>query len=370
MYSKELSDWLESKYPYDTCPLDKPDRYSKHPVIFRNIIENIDEINTIYKKVKACDSLNHGFCTTKSGALQKCAYNAFNWQAWEIRAVNGALKGIILIVAIGGKCWVFKFGHLVASKDSTYTGKKAFAKFNKICKQFGINLDDYAIDNGEQVKTQIESPIIYAYPKYCCQKIEHVYHIDFNKAYPSCMCDTYPEFEPVFKYIVDNVKDGKMVVDPVIGYMQSKHCDFKYSQLSKSAINGNNRKIWDLRIQLLARGFKVIMINTDGIYYYDPTGQNRVYHDDNEGVGLHKWKYDYQDVTFYAESTGQYYLIDNGKVIIKMRGNYLYSQVKPYDTWDSVEDFNKALTSEVKIEWNTDEGFVILNRNGEIYEKE
>lgn len=336
------------------------------------VVENIDTINYIYQTIKAQKWLNTIKRTPSGSIAQSCLENSCAYDVY-VKNLNNQTLGVQITVILGRESWVFKFGQLTANKKSNMSGAKAFELFAQECKKQNVDLEKYALskEDGYKEYYSISRHKIENYKLF--KEIEHVNHIDFNKAFPSCLCEKYPEFEKVFKSILEKRKDAKYIVDPAIGYMRSPYLNYKYSKLAKAAVDGNNYKLIDITINLKLQGFEVLGYNTDGIWYHDLTNQNRLYHDENEGLGLHKWKHDHIDVLWYAQSDGQYYYIEDngkGKFTPVLRGAYHYAKIKPRENWDCREDFFKAIESYLDIIWKDEVGFVIIGGHIDVKEKE
>lgn len=327
------------------------DQYVKNPKILKQVIREKDRINALYKALKASplDKIQR----TASGAIQKhnIKHASGAWDCKEVRTAQNVFKGVVITVILRNRVFVFKCGAF-GVKDSEITGRKAFRMFESACKKHGINIWDYAIDNGVEIKSQIERPYILCLQKF--KRLEHVHHLDINNAWCAGVCEDYPELIPVF---VDLREKNKLIGDIALGFCQSEYIQYKLSNLSKSGINNTNRNITDLMESLAKQNFDVIAINTDGIWYKDKTNQNRIYTDENEGKELGQWKTDHKDCTFCAYSNGQYYFIENGKFNVRARGYYLYEKKKPRTEWDE-HDFDQAMASAITLTWDNEEGFI------------
>lgn len=318
---------------------------------FNHILEDKDTINKLYKTLKESDL--YPIMRTPKGYIAK--HNIHHaGGAWDVKVIekNHILKGVIITVIIKGYVFVFKCGMFGANK-SKLNGWKSFREFQKVCKEYGIDLDNYATEKGEEVKAEIQKPLIQNYKLY--KKIENVNHLDINSAWPSGVCETYPEFTPVFKKLRE--KD-KLLGDMALGFCQSSLCKYKYSILAREGINNCNLRIYDFIDKLSNQKFEIIGINTDGIWYKDRTNQNRLYTDENEGTGLGQWKTDHKHCTFMAYSNGQYWFREDGKFNARARGFYYYETIKPREEWEE-EDFDIAVSSQVWFMWDDKEGFVI-----------
>lgn len=327
------------------------DKMVKNPNRRVSLIESEEELNKIYR---TCKELNLREITyNPSGSIMKAEENNFGAYSCEVvkNSKNNVIKGIILTILLYGYTFRFKYGHLQSKEDNTMTGIKAFKKFLNACKDLNIDLTKYAVDNGLEIKKEIEKPFIFNFV--LGKRIEHVYHIDLNKAWPSSTCEEYPELEPAYKAIAD-----KNIINPLNGFFQSKHCAYKYSNLAKAGINGCNKKIQELCTELDNEGFELLGINTDGIWYRDSFGRNKEYHGENEGTAMHQWKNDHKDCIWYAHSNGQYYYIEEGKFCVSARGYYQYEANKPREEWNE-DDFFKAVNTLVTFYWDEEYGLII-----------
>lgn len=348
-----------NRFPHTDQKWCKPDKKVKHPYIQPHLHIATDEFNTITQSCKAMNFVK--IIRTEKGTIKKNRI-IMTGGAYDIQVIqnskNNVLKGFIITIILGRTIWILKYGY-IAAKDSNMTGIKAFKEFSKIANEFNIDLEKYALDKELAIKEKekIEKPMIINFKKH--QELEHINHLDFNAAWPSSICDKFPELEPVYQKLS---KDAKNCVN---GFFQSKYIDYKYARLAKTGINGCNKRIKAMWNKLNDDNFEVCGINTDGIWYYDTLGQNRVYHDKDEGEGLHKWKNDYIDCKWFATSNGQYYFITpDGKFHAKARGYYTYEAIKPRDEWNK-EDYFKAMFTMCNILYLDDQQLLICEKIGE-----
>lgn len=332
------------------------DQCVKKPVILKHVIRDKDFINDLYKTLLK-SPLRH-IDRTKGGSIRKSnIHHAAG--AWDIKKVYteaNVFKGVIITVVVKGTVFVFKCGQF-GVQNSEMTGRRAFRIFEKECERQGIDLAKYAVSNGKEIKAEIQSPIIRVFNKY--RELGGVHHLDLNSAWASNCCAKYPELKPVFETLY---KRDKMIVNMALGFCQSQYCGYKYSELPKAGINGTNDVIFDLISKMTLEGFEVVGVNTDGIWYNDPTGQNRLYTDENEGEGFGKWKTDHKNCVFDAYGDGQYWFEENGEFNVRARGYYLYEAEKPRDQWDKV-DFDKAMAGVAVLLWDDEEGFVSYEKS-------
>lgn len=256
------------------------------------------------------------------------------------------------------------------------TGKQAFIKFKKICKKFNIDLDDYKENDPNQAianKLQIEKAKVCFYSNEVEKKFlegnngkpitaKKMFHIDFHSSYMTGLVRTHPEFKEVVNYIYSKRKEKnayyKAVLNMTQGYMQSDLCGLKWAHLSKDMISDNNKRIDRVTNQLLAHNFLPVLFNTDGIWYFSPSGEP--YHGEGEGEGIGCWENDHLNCTFRAKSKGCYEYLEEGKYHAVVRGLTVYDIIKPdRDTWEWGDIFRAE--SDV-IQFRFEKGYLWMNK--------
>ena len=226
--------------------------------------------------------------------------------AWDIRTNHYCVE---LTVVMEGMAWRLQFRTKLPKGMS---GKKAFTLFKKMLLKDGIDLEDYAIENGEEVKKEIEHYLVQPYHRFFIDKVyEQAHHIDFHSSFAGGLANTHPEFRKTLEWLYENrEKDeiNKNILNFSIGYMQSiQGCKARWAHLSKDAISDNNKRVMDIVERLEKSGRTVLLLNTDGVWY-----NGRVYHGQGEGDGLGEWKNDHTNCKFRMASAGAYEFIENG----------------------------------------------------------
>lgn len=270
---------------------------------------------------------------TKSGAIKLGKDKFNNAYSWDLITAHTGLR---ITIIIGCKQWVFKIGAIGPSNHPPIYPNVAFAKFKSKCLDKGINLDDYKITNGKEIKEEIEEPLIQM--KYHLEKdqapLNHVNHIDFHSSYPAGLANTHPEFRPMLEELYNERNDPKLrdlnkaILNDSIGWMQSYKPEqnryAEWAHLSRDAIKDNNKRLIELTIRLEASGREVIGYNTDGIWY-----RGDVYHGAGEGDKLGQWHNDYTKCIFRSKTDGAYEFIDDNGYHAVVRGLTSYDMVEP-----------------------------------------
>ena len=234
--------------------------------------------------------------------------------AWDIKTNHYCVE---LTVVLEGCAWRLQFRTKLPKGMS---GKKAFTVFKKLLLRDGINLDEMAIDNGEEVKKEIEHYLVKPYHKFFIDKTyDKAHHIDFHSSFAGGLANTHPEFRKTLEWLYENrEKDeiNKNILNFSIGYMQSiQGCKAKWAHLSKDAIADNNKRLLDIVKKLEESGRTVLLLNTDGVWYNGP-----LYHGDGEGSGLGQWQNDHKNCQFRMASAGAYEFIEKGIYYPVIRG--------------------------------------------------
>ena len=227
-----------------------------------------------------------------------------------------------------------QFRNNIENDEEKYSlaGSNSFKKFKKLCKKYNIDLDDYIIDNGKEVKKEIEKYIIKLENEKYKDKTFIAHHIDFHSSFPSGLVATHPEFKGVIEELYNNRKthpEYKFILNSTIGYMQSIGCcGAKWAHLSRDAINDNNKRINNLSKKLKETGRTVLAYNTDGIWYI-----GEIYHDENEGTTIGTWSNDHINCKVRFKSAGSYEYIENDIYTPVVRGHTNLDDMLPREKW-------------------------------------
>ena len=361
-----------SKHYTHAEPTLKPN-YNKIPqTVFCNNDADIDEFNEIYLflKEQKFDTIRR----TKSGGISYRDINYLTW-AWDVRVTLSSVELTVL-------CWagLFRFcfrpsalkGSVERDNESKLnnpydiSGSRAFAVLKKELSKDGINLEDYAIDNGKEVNETIEKPIIeMADNTFRDIPLENVHHIDIHSAWPSGIAEAYPEMAPTWNriYLARKVNPVyKQILNKSIGVMHSKIKGWRWSNLAKAGIESCNRKIKDLSERLEANGNTIIAYNTDGIWY-----AGDIYHGEGEGNNLGQWVNDHTNTTFRARSAGAYEYIENDEYHVVLRGRSKLDMIKPRTDWEWGDLYHEDAEKVYMVHFDYESG--IIKVEGDIYEK-
>ena len=249
---------------------------------------------------------------TRSGSIKNGPH--VKRPAWDIKVNHYCVE---LTVIMEGKAWRIQFRTKLPKGMS---GKKAFTVFKRMLLKDGVNLDEMAIDNGEEVKKEIEHYLVKPYHRFFLDKTyNNAHHIDFHSSFAGGLANTHPEFRKTLEWLYENrEKDeiNKNILNFSIGYLQSiQGCKAKWAHLSKDAIEDNNKRVLDIVKRLEESGRTVLLLNTDGVWYNGP-----LYHGDGEGSGLGQWQNDHKNCQFRMASAGAYEFIEKGVYHPVIRG--------------------------------------------------
>lgn len=339
-------------------PISRKVNYIKIPVTaFPINEEGAHRFNEIYGYIKSL-KLNN-IVRTKSGGISIAKGN-LKLPAWDLRNTTSCIE-MTLLLAEGQ--WRIQFRSVDKEKGSSIWGSTAFKVFKKTCAKYKINLDDYAISNGEEVKKEIESPRIELVGE-ANRIYRSVHHIDLNSSHISGMVKYHPYLREPFEEIYNKRKEKgkkeeyKAVLTHTWGFLQStKMCGAKWAHISRDGIKYTNDKLDELTEKLVAAGRKILMYNTDGIWY-----QGEIYHDDTEGKALGQWKNDHTNCKFRAASKGKYEFIEDDEYHVVVRGETKLDKIKPRSDWEWGDIYNFNCTV-IQFYW-TENG--IINDEGDL----
>lgn len=310
--------------------------------IFNNVIEYFENQYGTMNKIVWTKS--HGISVTKQN---------LRLPAWDIIETKTRIELVIITMDFCARFQMTCHAKQVDDLEGKRIGgRQAFLTFRKICERFGVNLADYVVDNGKEIKEELNNP---TYKPMAGVLVDakagktyfNVHHLDLNSSYMSGIAVKYEGLCEVIKHIYNNRKQPgkdliyKAILTHTYGYFQSQYCTlgghgYALANLSKAALEYNNAYINELVEALKASGRRVLFINTDGIWY-----QGEIYEDEEMGFGegLCKWKTDYRDCQFRVQGSGSYEIIGTdvktGKTGYKpfQKGYTKLDRVKPRSEW-------------------------------------
>lgn len=317
---------------------------------------NEKDFNELYQYLY--ENKYNQICRTPSGGISIKSSERFNFDKYDIRQLNGCIELTVCTLEKSARIQ-FRLPNYKSEDDEEElmsAGQYLKKYWLPTCKKYGINMDDYKCSKeiGLEYKNEIHAPDIKIYDIAASYNIpyEHAYHLDFHKFYISGLLNTHPEFKPVVEDLVKKAvgKDKKMHkagLAAMIGYFQSKYCNYKYAKLSKDAINDAYKRFDEVKADIKKAGIRILATNTDGIWI---VGE---YHGKYEGPDLTQWSLDHEDCTIRFKSAGAYEFIENNKYYPVIRGRTRLDKILPRNDWQWGDIFKK--TAE-KISWTFVEG--------------
>lgn len=322
----------------------KPNKLQMQPITMS--FSDMEEFNEVYQY---CRENFMQVEPTKSGSMP---YNNRVKLHSRYMILQSKTKIELTVVCYKG-CYRFIIGNKRDEITNPVSGKQAVRAIYKEAKEMNIDLAKYtsSVEEGKALKETINPPHIEAY----CQEgrvYTNVHHLDLNSSYASRIVEEYPELKPLYEkmYNMRNENDGyyKHVLTNSIGCMQSEYCPsvfnagsiapYQFTKLSVVAVN-NTRKLIEHYIDVLTKaGRKVLLTNTDGIWY-----QGDIFTDENNHTNLGGWKTDHKNCKFLMKSKGAYQFIEDNICHTVVRGTTLLDKEKPREDWKFGEIFNQVV---------------------------
>lgn len=322
---------LVEKYALKTCNLSSSVNYLKIPVSNVPITEEgATTFNEFYQFF-----LESGYSQIKrtpSGGIS-VAKKWFRPPMWDVQVK----KAYVEITVVDYQCYRLQFSNFSKEGEQGISGRRSFLTFKAVCNKFGIDLSEFEIENGEEVKKEIEKPKIELFVE-SGQSIENCHHLDFNSSHISGMVKYHPALKGPFEEIYSKRKDNsiyKQILTHCWGYLQSEYIGYKFAHISRDGIKYTNERIEEMSKRLVESGRRLVAWNTDGIWY-----QGDIYHADDEGIELGQWKNDHTNCLFRAKSKGSYEFIEDGKYTPVVRGATRLDKIKSRDQWKWGDIFN------------------------------
>lgn len=289
--------------------------YKLIPVTMLGVNE-IDQFNEVYQYI--LEQKWKVIERTKSGGIKK---PKLRLPCYDAMVTTNSIE-LTVLASDGFFRLQMRFSKFMEDEYSgAVYGAKAFKMFRDLCKKHNIDLNKYKINNGSEVKKEIEKPFIcLEKPVYRDVTFGSAHHIDFHNSYPAGLVNTHPEFAPIVQYFYKGRKEHpeyKAVLNLTVGYMQSNLCcKAAWAHLSRDAINNNNERMRILAAKLKESGRVVLAYNTDGIWY-----AGEIYHGEGEGNDLGQWENDHINCKIRFKSAGAYEFIEDGVYKPVVRGS-------------------------------------------------
>ena len=321
-------------------------------------IENANKFNEILHYLQ--DNVKTKVNRTKSGGISKSHFVRLPSYDYTY-SISGA--ELLILTEFGYYRIQFRPKLAESDESKSMSGRNAFNEFKKILSENGIDLEDYAIDNGLEVKEEIEKPLIKMEKAMYISSENHngyanVHHIDFHNSYPGGLMFTHPEFKNVIEMMYNKRKENpiyKAILNYSIGFMQSKWVGYRFAALSRDAINNNNDRIRKVAKALKDSGRVVLAYNTDGIWY-----SGDVYHGEGEGKNVGEWENDHTNCRIRFKSAGAYEFIENGQYHPVVRGYTRLDTIKSRDEWS----WGDIYKNDIIVFKLTENGIIGGNDNG------
>lgn len=306
-----------TKFPH--IPLTSPSNINRMKIPKTRMKLNAESVNLFNQIIEWKNKYSknwHPIKRTPSNGISKAG---LQYPAFDID-VNVSCIELVILCSAGMWDFILGLQDNSKNKDNIY-GKQCWALFTKMCKDKGIDYKADKLDEarGYMEKEKIPKPLIMMMDdKFIGQTIENAHHIDINSSFCFHIAEKYPKYLPVFEEIYQHRKEKpeyKKVLCCIYGYAQSKFVHYGWSNLSRAALEGNNRQICDLLKRLKKAGCVPIATNTDGIWYSGP-----IFHDSDEGTSLGQFKNDHVNCTLRFKSAGAYEYLEDGKYFPVVRG--------------------------------------------------
>lgn len=297
-------------------------------------LEEWNELVSHYNKLYEEEEIHRGFIFTKSGAIsttkESLIYNSCCYEVRETRYMHE-----LIICCADGRARV-QYDHGQVVQEKNYSGHKAFNRLNREFKKDGIDLSNYYIENGKEVKDTIPKPLI----TLCILPnitYTNVFHLDINSAYPYAMTIIVPEWKKTIERIYDgrmNNSMNKLILNMSYGWFQCRYFGYKLAHISKFCIEYTKKYLASITEELLNNGCSVICYNTDGIWFKcdEPSYIEEL--EKKTCYRLGGYKLDHKNCSIRFKSSGCYEYIEDGIYTPVVRGRTNLDDLKPRKEWE------------------------------------
>ena len=306
-----------------------------------NVIPNydvsLDEINREYNYwMSYKPNLVYNENLTHSGQLSK---TNFNYGVWYILN-NQFFKLFVSCVDADGIPCAYQLRFRINDTDfgREISGRDSFQRFRAELKKDGVDIENFAIDNGKELKSTIDfgNPVIQFNESIKDKVIVNVHHIDMASAYMYFAGVYHPEWEKTIRRIYDLRKSNsiyKHILTHACGFFQSQYCvlnghGYALADVASFAIRSTAIAVKKMAKGLTNYGFKILAFNTDGVWFCGDLKllPHETLEKFTQKKEIGKFSIDHKNCTIRFKSVGSYEYMEDGKYTPVVRGLTRYDR--------------------------------------------
>lgn len=315
-----------------------------------NVIPNydvsLDEINREYNYwLNYKPNLVYNKNLTYSGQLSKAN---FNYGVWYILN-NQFFKLFVSCIDAEDIPCAYQLRFRINDTDfgREISGRDSFQRFRAELKKDGVDIENFAIDNGKELKSTVDfgNPVIQFDESIKDKTIENAHHVDMASAYMYFAGIYHPEWEKTIQRIYDLRKSSsiyKHILTHACGFFQSQYCilnghGYALADVSSFAIRSTAIAVKKMAKELLNYGFRILAYNTDGVWF---CGDLKLFPREKwekltEKKEIGNFSIDHKNCTIRFKSVGSYEYMENRKYTPVVRGLTRYDRAGlARDNWN------------------------------------
>lgn len=306
-----------------------------------NVIPNydvsLDEINREYNYwLSYKPNLVYNKNLTYSGQLSK---TNFNYGVWYILN-NQFFKLFVSCIDAEDIPCAYQLRFRINDTDfgREISGRDSFQRFRAELKRDGVDIENFAISNGKELKSAIDfgNPVIQFNESIKDKVIDNVHHVDMASAYMYFAGIYHPEWEKTIRRIYDLRKSDsiyKHILTHACGFFQSQYCilnghGYALADVASFAIRNTAIAVKKMAKELTNYGFKILAFNTDGVWFHGDLKllPQEIFEKFTQKKEIGKFSIDHKNCTIRFKSVGAYEYMENGKYTPVVRGLTRYDR--------------------------------------------
>ena len=306
-----------------------------------NVIPNydvsLDEINREYNYwLSYKPNLVYNKNLTYSGQLSKAN---FNYGVWYILN-NQFFKLFVSCIDAEDIPCAYQLRFRINDTDfgREISGRDSFQRFRAELKRDGVDIENFAISNGKELKSAIDfgNPVIQFNESIKDKVIDNVHHVDMASAYMYFAGIYHPEWEKTIRRIYDLRKSDsiyKHILTHACGFFQSQYCilnghGYALADVASFAIRNTAIAVKKMAKELTNYGFKILAFNTDGVWFHGDLKllPQEIFEKFTQKKEIGKFSIDHKNCTIRFKSVGAYEYMENGKYTPVVRGLTRYDR--------------------------------------------
>lgn len=315
--------------------------YNLLPVTRVNTVEEFNTVSSYWRERERRGLITRGIARTPSGGISVVNLVLPSYDVFP--DANNGCELLVLALNEDDTPAFYRVQYRAYKKeldekgrDIILSGHQGYLNLREELRKDGQRIEDWFIDDGEEVKKLIQKPLIYLFHEelFADLTFDNAHHLDINSSYPAGMAEFIPEWRPTIERLYEERNKNKYyslrnksILVNAIGWFQSlKWFKARLAHVSEYAIRRNNEKVIEMANWLESTGRTILCYNIDGIWFQGESTRIK-------SSKLGEFNEDHTNCRIRFKSKGCYEYIEDGVYHPVVRGRTRLDETKSRESW-------------------------------------